>query len=142
MEIWENIQLAMVRAGLPPQELLPITLVRPDLPPHVIPVVVPALLDVAREFIAELPTRDAALRLRVLRHQNPQTRWEPNDMNDIAYLACAVVHCDVIVTERQWVHELTRSGLLEEHGTIALHDVRALPQVIADTPASTSATPL
>lgn len=92
----------------------------------------PAFLEVSREFIAELPTRDAALRLRMMRHQNPAaTRWEPNDMNDIAYLACAVVHCDVIVTEKQWVHELRRSGLLDDHGTQALPDVSALPQVLA-----------
>ncbi len=140
MEIWENIQLAMVRAGLPPQALLPISLVRPDLPDHAVRVVVPALLDVAREFIAELPTRDAALQLRVMRHRNPQKRWHPNDLNDVAYLACAVVHCDVIVTERHWVHELTRSVLLEQHATIALHDVRELPDALADAAASRSAT--
>ncbi len=53
-------------------------------------------------------------------------------MVDIAYLARAVVHCDVVVTEKQWVHELRRSELLEEHGTTALHDVAELPQVLVE----------
>jgi hypothetical protein len=53
-------------------------------------------------------------------------------MIDIAYLACAVVHCDVVVTERQWVHELKRSGLLEQHGTEALHNVAELPSALDD----------
>jgi hypothetical protein len=86
----------------------------------------------ARGFIAELPTRDAALRLRLLRHQDPTARWESNDMVDIAYLACAVVHCDLVITERQWVYELERSGLLEQHNTRVLHDVAKLPSVLID----------
>ena len=137
MEIWENIQLAMVRANLAPQALFPISLARPDLPSNVVPTVLPALLDVAREFIAELPTRDAALRLRMMRHQNrAATQWEPNDLNDIAYLACAVVHCDVVVTEKQWVHELRRSGLLADHATVAIRNVRELPDALAEAAAS------
>jgi len=70
--------------------------------------------------------------MRLLRHQNPGTKWESNEMVDIAYLACAVVHCDLVVTEKQWVHELKRSGLLEQHGTQAMHDVAELPSVLAD----------
>jgi hypothetical protein len=99
-------------------------------PPASVSKLLNELLPVARKFITELPTRDAALRLRLLRHENPAIEWESNDMFDIAYLACAVVHCDVIVTERQWVHELTRSGLLREHRTQALHDVAGLPGVL------------
>jgi len=53
-------------------------------------------------------------------------------MIDIAYLACATVHCDIVVTERQWVHELCRSQLLGRHDTIALHDVADLPQTLKD----------
>jgi hypothetical protein len=90
------------------------------------------LLPLARNFIAEMPTRDAALLLRLERHRNPANTWESNDMIDIAYLACATVHCDIVVTERQWVHELSRSQMLGRHDTIALHDVAVLPQTLAD----------
>jgi hypothetical protein len=130
MEIYENIEWALDRAGLPREALGPIGHVRPDLPQDSVQEVLNELLPIAQGFIGELPTRDAALRLRSMRHQNPETKWESNDLNDIAYLACAVVHCDVIVTEKQWVHELRRSGLLEKHSTEALDDVRGLPEVL------------
>ncbi len=130
MEIYENIEWALDRGGLSRDALGPIGHVRPDLPPHRIHEILNEVLPIARGFIAELPTRDAALRLRAMRHQNPATKWESNDLNDIAYLACAVVHCDVVVTEKQWVHEMRRSGLLEDHGTEALDDVRKLPEVL------------
>jgi hypothetical protein len=130
MEIYENIEWALDRAGLGRDALGPIGYVRPDLPDHRVHEVLNEVLPIAQGFIAELPTRDAALRLRSMRHQNPETKWESNDLNDIAYLACAVVHCDVIVTEKQWVHELRRSGLLEQHSTEAIGDVRDLAEVL------------
>lgn len=132
MEIHENIGWALDRAQIPADALGPIGRVRPDLPEEQVHATVNEALPVARAFIAELPTRDAALRLRLLRHQDRSLRWKPNDLNDIAYLACAVVHCDVVVTEKQWVHELGRSGLLADHGTRAMHDVSELPAVLAE----------
>lgn len=133
MEIHENIAWALERAELPADALGPIGLTRPDLPAEQIMQVLDDLLPVARGFIAQMPTRDAALRLRLRRHQDPNARWESNDMVDIAYLACAVVHCDVVVTEKQWVHELRGSGLLDDYGTRALSDVTKLPEVLVET---------
>lgn len=132
LEIHENIGWALERAGLPAEILGPIGLARPDLPGQQVQEVVNGLLPVARAFIAELATRDAALRLRLQRHKNPNARWESNDMVDIAYLACAVVHCDVVVTEKQWVHELRQADLLGSHGTEALSDVARLPEVLVE----------
>jgi hypothetical protein len=132
MEIHENIGWALDRAGLPIESLGPIGVARPDLPADQIDIVLTDLLEVAEGFIAELPTRDAALQLRLRRHQNPNAKWESNDMIDIAYLACAVVHCDIVVTEKQWVHELRESGLLDKHATRALHDVAELPRVLVE----------
>lgn len=132
MEIHENIAWALERAGLPADALGPIGLTRPDLPSEQVAGVLNDLLPVARGFIAQLPTRDAALRLRLRRHRDRNARWESNDMVDIAYLACAVVHCGVVVTEKQWVHELRESGLLEYHGTRALADVAKLPEVLVE----------
>jgi hypothetical protein len=132
VEIHENIGWALERAGLPLDALGPLGVAGPGLDEEEGAGLIPDLLPVARGFIAKLPTRDATLRLRLLRHQNPATRWEANDMVDIAYLACAVVHCDVVVTEKQWVHELKRSGLLEQYRTEAIHDVADLPSVFVD----------
>ena len=98
MEIHENIGWALGRAGLARDALGPIGLTSPDLAPEHAADVLNDLLPLARGFIAQLPTRDAALRLRLLRHQNRTKRWESNAMGDIAYLACAVVHCDVVIT--------------------------------------------
>jgi hypothetical protein len=132
MEIHENIAWALERAGLPPDALGPIGLARPDLPEDQITEVLTALLPSAAKFMAGLPTREAAMRLRQMRHQNPMAKWESNDMVDIAYLASGVVHCDVVVTEKQWVHELGRSGLLGQHHTRALSDVAELPTVLME----------
>jgi len=132
LEIWENIDWAIQRAGLPRDALGPIGRVRPDLSEKDGGKLLIELLPLARNFIAEMPTRDAALRLRLERHRNPANTWESNDMIDIAYLACATVHCDIVVTERQWVHELSRSQMLDRHDTIALHDVAVLPQTLED----------
>ena len=132
LEIWENIDWALQRAGLPRDTLGPIGRVHPDLSQEDGGKLLIELLPLARNFIAELPTRDAALRLRLERHRNPANTWESNDMIDIAYLACATVHCDIVVTERQWVHELSRSQMLGRHDTIALHDVAILPQTLED----------
>jgi hypothetical protein len=52
-------------------------------------------------------------------------------MNDVAYNACAVVHCDVIVTERFWADMLRRSRLNVEHDTVVLNDVSDLPEALA-----------
>jgi hypothetical protein len=132
VEIHENIGWALARASLPADSLGPIGLARPDLPQEQIAEVLGGLLAVAEKFIAALPTREAAMRLRQLRHQNPAAKWESNDMVDIAYLATAVVHCDVVVTEKQWVHELGRSDLLERHDTRALADVADVPATLVE----------
>jgi hypothetical protein len=112
-EIEENISEALARASLPPTLLMQF------------------LVEDAKEFISALPTRAAALRLREVRHQNREKAWEPNDMNDVAYNACAVVHCDVIVTERFWADMLRRSRLNVEHDTVVLTDVADLPEALA-----------
>jgi hypothetical protein len=132
IEIAENIGWAMERVGLPPDALGAIGLARAELPEKQVAEAPDDLLAAAEEFIAALPTREAAMRLRQLRHQNPAVKWESNDMVDIAYLATAVVHCDVIVTEKQWVHELGRSDLLERHDTRAVADVAELPAVLME----------
>lgn len=132
MEIHENIAWALQRFRLEPEVLGAVGTTRPDLPAEEVQEVVNELLPVARAFIAELPTRDAALRLRLRRRRDPNARWESNDMVDIAYRACAVVHCEIVVTEKQWAHELGASGLLELHTTRVLHDIAGLPQVLVD----------
>ena len=42
----------------------------------------------------------AGVCVAVVRHRNPQMSWTRNDIRDMHALSVAVVHCDVVVTER------------------------------------------
>lgn len=81
----------------------------------------------AEQFLLSMPSRGAVLRLRRLRHENPQHPWTPSDLNDVSYLSIAAVYCDILVTERQWVHLMKRAGLHELYGTRLLSDISDLP---------------
>lgn len=81
-------------------------------------------------FWSAVPTQDAMYRLRRLKLQNPQHPWKKGDLADIGALSCAVVYCDIIVTEREWAHFLRRSGLPERHSTVVLDDLAELTQHI------------
>ena len=55
-----------------------------------------------------MPTYGLFQELRVRRHSNSAHRWEPNDRIDLLALAVAAVHCNVVINERHWAHELTQ----------------------------------
>ena len=112
-EIHENIADALLRAGLP------------------IGLLMQFLVEEPQDFISALPTRAAALRLREARHRNAQKSWEPNDMNDVAYSACAIVHCHVVVTENLWADMLRQSGLPKDHRATVTSDLTRLPNLLA-----------
>jgi hypothetical protein len=56
--------------------------------------------------------------------------WERGDLSDICALSVAVVYCDVVVTEKQWVHILRRAGLDEANDTVLTDDVADLPEIL------------
>jgi len=112
VEIGPNVVAALERADLPESEI-------------------GQLLAKPIDFIAALPTRQAVLELRLERHRDRAAAWDANDMHDIAYLACATVHCDVVVTERQWRHRLAVGGLARKYGTTVLSDIADLPDLLA-----------
>jgi hypothetical protein len=66
------------------------------------------------------------------KHAQGQQKWAPNDLNDVVYLPVAAVHCDVVVTERQWANRLTRAGVPRRHGTKVLSDLEDLTAVLVD----------
>lgn len=112
VEIGPNVVAALERADLPESEI-------------------GQLLAKPIDFIAALPTRQAVLVLRLERHRDRAAAWDANAMHDIAYLACATVHCDVVVTERQWRHRLAVGGLARKYGTTVLSDIADLPDLLA-----------
>lgn len=82
------------------------------------------------EFIESLPTRNVDYQLHRLRFDNPQLKREEGDLVDFAFLSVAVVHCDVVVTEKQWVDLIQRSGLDELHSTTMLRGLTDLVNML------------
>jgi hypothetical protein len=78
-------------------------------------------------FMLSMPWRGAAMQLRQRRFHELHQEWKPNDLNDIAYLTLGLAYCDVLVTERQWVHRMCQTKLDEQYGTVVIADLRELP---------------
>lgn len=77
-------------------------------------------------LLMDLPSRAVIYELRRLRHEDGNTRWESNDLDDLAALAVAIPYCDVAVTENQWCHLATRAQLGGRFNTVILNDLRKL----------------
>ncbi len=83
-------------------------------------------------FLRDLPTRSVTIDLLRDKRAQGQQKWEPNDLNDLVYLPVAAVHCDVIVTEKQWANRLTRARVHRRYGTTVLHDLTELTEVLVN----------
>lgn len=88
--------------------------------------------DTLVDFVNDLPTRHVTSVMRAAKLRQNEQRWERNDFNDIAALPVAVVHCDVVVTEKQWVHHIDKSGknLGALYGTKMLSDTAKLVELL------------
>jgi hypothetical protein len=82
------------------------------------------------EFILDLPSRAGGLELMWRQHDNAETRWHPNDLNDIAYLSTALAYCDVLVTERRWAHMFNQSDLPARFETTVLANLADLTELL------------
>jgi len=86
--------------------------------------------DFLTDFLSDMPVVHAQMEMRRLQHQNPSRHWQPNDHNDVIALSMAVVHCDVVVTEKHWAHLLTeRAALDKKHSTLVV-DRKGLPELL------------
>lgn len=81
-------------------------------------------------FIDDLPTRYVTNVMRSAKHRQRQQKWEPNDFIDILALPVAAVYCDVVITERQWVHRLRQGKVDRRYNTQLLNDTAMLSEVI------------
>lgn len=79
-------------------------------------------------LILLMPWRGAGLTLSQRRHRDTDQAWTPNDLNDIAYLTLGLTYCDILVTERQWVHRIRAAHLDERCDTVVIADVGELPE--------------
>ncbi|WP_433003254.1 hypothetical protein [Kribbella sp. CA-294648] len=81
-------------------------------------------------FVDDLPTRYVTNVMRSAKHRQTQQEWEPNDFIDIVALPVAAVYCDVVVTEKQWVHMMRQSKVDQRYNTILISNVADLVNVL------------
>lgn len=81
-------------------------------------------------FMDDLPTRYVTNVMRAAKLRQTQQRWEPNDFNDIVALPVAAVYCDVVVTEKQWVHRLRHGRVDRRYDTTLLSDTAQLVEIL------------
>lgn len=112
VELVEPINEAMLRAGLSPAMF-------------------PALgQEGIKTFFKELSSSYALFELRWRRHRDPKLPWTRRDLNDLYGLSMAVVHCDVVVTERHMASLIRDAKLDVLHKTTVLTDLADLAPVL------------
>lgn len=82
-------------------------------------------------FMDDLPTRYVTNVMRSAKHRQTEQKWEPNDFIDVLALPVAAVYCDVVVTERQWVHRLSQGNVDHRYDTMLLSNTADLVNVLA-----------
>jgi hypothetical protein len=82
----------------------------------------------AMRFLADIPSLDVLLTLRLARDQDLVRPIDRNDIRDLDWLSVAVPYCNVVVSENYWGHQVRATGLDRKYGTMLMTDVRKLPQ--------------
>lgn len=91
------------------------------------------------QFMDDLPTRYVTNVMRSAKLRQSEQKWELNDLNDIVALPVAAVYCDVVFTEKQWVHRLRQGKVGQRYNTTLLSDTAALVDVLSADRASRAA---
>jgi hypothetical protein len=81
-------------------------------------------------FLFDLPVASAVFEIRYRRHRDPALTWTRQDLNDLNALSVAVVHCDVVVTERHVAGLMRDAKLDQRHSTVILTDLADLSKVL------------
>jgi hypothetical protein len=84
----------------------------------------------ASSLLEGLPLLSATHQLLIALYENPRLPREPNNFADVGAIAHAVVTCDYVVTEKQWVHLGRRAGLEGRFRTRLVADVNELAPLI------------
>jgi hypothetical protein len=82
-------------------------------------------------FMDDLPTRYVTNVMRSAKLRQTEQKWEPNDFNDVLALPVAAVYCDVVVTEKQWVHHMRQGKVDKKYATMLLNDTADLVGILA-----------
>jgi hypothetical protein len=78
------------------------------------------------KLIEAIPIIHMASELQRQRESAADKPWTSNDLNDLFFLMTALVYCNVVVTEKQWVDLAKRSKLDSQYGTVLLSDLAGL----------------
>ncbi|WP_147794792.1 hypothetical protein [Cellulomonas sp. Y8] len=81
-------------------------------------------------FIDDIPTRYVTNAMRSAKHRQTQQKWEPNDFADVVALPVPAVYCDVLVTEKQWVHRMRQGKVDRRYNTKLLANTADLVDVL------------
>ncbi|MFC7925176.1 hypothetical protein [Microbacterium laevaniformans] len=82
------------------------------------------------QFMDALPSRYVTNVMRAAKLRQAEQKWEHNDLNDILALPVAAAYCDVVVTEKQWVHRLTQGKIESRYGTTLLTNLADLTPIL------------
>jgi hypothetical protein len=99
---------------------------RAELPPEALPV---DGVEEVEEFLRALPSRWAMFEMQRARHAGGGP-FEAGDLRDLGALAVAFAYCDIVVTERQWVHIARQAKLDDKFGTVIISDVSELVDLL------------
>jgi len=81
-------------------------------------------------FVQLLPSRHVNFELQKLRYEDSALPRREGDLLDLEALSIAVAYCDVVITERHWVHLIKRAGLHKLRNTTVLSDLRQLGPIL------------
>lgn len=82
------------------------------------------------DFMFDLPTFASLWELR-FRHHRERRRWSGNDLRDLQSLVPALVHCDIVVTERSWTAIIGSTGRDKKYGTDVVANIAEMPKLLA-----------
>lgn len=83
------------------------------------------------ELVEDIPIVHVSSELQRLREAANIAPWSANDLNDMFFLMVAIVYCEIVVTEKQWVDLAKRSKLDERYETVILSDLADLSTHLA-----------
>jgi hypothetical protein len=78
------------------------------------------------DFLEDIPIIHVSAELQRQREAANVKPWTSNDLNDIFFLMVALVYCDIVVTEKQWVDLARRAGLDAKYNTLLVSDLTDL----------------
>ncbi|KQO09880.1 hypothetical protein ASF06_06415 [Agreia sp. Leaf244] len=83
-------------------------------------------------FSDRVPTMRIAVDMKRDLFRNPSRPWTWNMLRDIDALSVAVPLCDVVICDRDALHQLRRSGAPDRYGTTVTEKIEDLPDLLTD----------